>query len=222
MVGGVFTLLGQARQAEAQRKMQTEQFSAEEKSALGRWEREQRGLAVSDSLESATELFKDFTALQRSIQAAQPSISDILSGASWVPVWRQMWTEDMSLDLDVKSRLLADDDARIAVQRIVQLLDSASDFAKEDMYPTHPTINMRLRNITGHLTAEGVEVVGAYIRRVPHTSNRLELMVSLETARTEYLRWEEREMEAAENYEPDDAPIPGGKGPELPPLPQSG
>ncbi len=123
LAGGLFTLRGQSRQATVRRDLQKRQFEAEAKATEERLESERLAAAHERSLVAARELFEGFTGLQRPVQAAKPTIGDIVSGASWRRNWREIWTENVSLDLDVRSRLVADASARRAMRRIVTLRD---------------------------------------------------------------------------------------------------
>ena len=193
VAGGAFTLLGQARQAKSQQALQTIQLDAEAERTNARWERDRLDSAHRDSLGAAHELFEGFTAVQRSIQAERASLGDIVSGASWGPKWKRIWTADVSLDLDVGARLIVDDVARGEVQRIVTLLDQVSDVTADSQ--NYGALNMGLQEAAGHLSAEAIEVIGAYLRRVNHKSDRGEFMTALEKARIKYGEWEDYEVE---------------------------
>lgn len=199
LIGGLFSLWGQARQARNQMALQKLQFESERESGDARWELDRRAAARIQSLEVARELFEHFTALQRSIQAAKPTLSEIVQTASWGPKWREIWTEESSLNLDVRARLIADEDTRQEVQRIVQYLDRASSVSLDTS--ACGFVRMRLREIVGHLTAEGIEFMGAYIRGDIHVTKRPTLRPLLDAGWIAYGEWEDNEIRRAESEE---------------------
>jgi hypothetical protein len=156
LIAGLFTLWGQSRQAKVQRDSVESQRAEDRKNS-----------AHAQSLEAAHDLFEGFTGVHRQVQHAKPTISDYVSGADWSPHWDGIWSEDVSLNLDVKASLIANPDARAQVKRIVGRLDQAKDVARESHYPT--ALSIGLREIAVQLTAEGIQVVGAYIRNEPIT-----------------------------------------------------
>lgn len=83
------------------------------------------------------------------------------------------------------------------LQRLLRLIEHAKHLSTDGGYPT--STKLRLRNIANHLTAEGIEVVGAYIRRDDaYSTKRGGFMSALEAAQTRYEEWEEHEIERAE------------------------
>jgi len=184
LIGGLFTLWGQSRQAKVQRDTLETQRVEDRKNS-----------AHAQSLVAAHDLFEGFTDAHRQVQHAKPTIGDYATGADWSPHWNGIWTEDVSLDLDVKASLIADPDARAQVKRIVDLLDQAKNVARESHYPT--ALKIGLREIVGQLTAESIDVLGAYIRNEPHDSKRAAMFEALDTSVANYDKWEEHQIEAS-------------------------
>lgn len=190
MVGGLFTLWGQQAQSKAARVLQTSQFEADTAADEKRWEHERKVDARAGSLADARQLFEEFTILHRACQTAKPSINESIKQASWGPKWKLIWTEDQSLDMDVRARLITDPAIRDAVTELVRNMDSISNLTADDShYPNR--LALRLRDAALHLTAEGVEILGAYIRNDPHESKRTDLLNALRKTRAGFGEWEQ-------------------------------
>lgn len=196
LVGGLFTLLGQRGQSEAQRQLQQKQFAADAAANQERWDHERKVEARTASLADARVLFEEFTALHRACQSAKPSLSESLRNASWEPKWKLIWTENQSLDMDVRARLITDPVIRSAVSELVRYMDSIPNLTK-DGSPYPRRLGVGLREAALQLTAEGIEIVGAYIRNEPHVSERGILFDALRKTQAGYAEWEEFEEERA-------------------------
>ena len=106
----------------------------------------------------------------------------------------------MSLDLDVRSRLMVDAQARAEVQKLVAYLDEATELTADSGHPH--VLAVRLQVAVGQLTAEGIEVIGAYIRDEPDVSERGLMFEALEKAHSDYEDWQTRlEAEAIRRNE---------------------
>jgi hypothetical protein len=188
-IGGLFTAWGQARQFRAQSEFQRDQSESSNAAALAQWTREQDASDRAESLDVARELFEKFTELHRAVQRDKPTFSEILQETGWGPKWETIWNPEVSLDIDVRARLISDERTRQTVQRLVELLDSVDSLTSDSGYPT--AVIVRLQHAAGQLTAEGIEVMGAYIRHQPHESERGVMLESLEKARERFDSWHE-------------------------------
>ncbi|MGW9114779.1 hypothetical protein [Microbacterium sp. NPDC055683] len=182
LVGGLFTLWGQ-RQSAAQ-------VADRETKAADRVRYE---TLRDQSREEAHKLFTGFTELHRDIQDSPWTFSQIANGRHWASHWREIWTKDRSLDLDVRARLLTDAETRRQVQKLVWYLDSAENnadgpFAQYGEFRS--PLDTNLRYMVEQLSAEGIELLGAYLRGERYETTREVMWRDLAAAETAYIEWE--------------------------------
>lgn len=199
-IGGLFTVWGLARQSKSVSRLQRAQFAAASDAAAAQWEQEQVAAARLVSLVVARELFERFVDLHRGIQREQPSLSEVVRGDSWEQKWEAIWSEEVSLEIDVRARLIVDEETRTAVQVLVVHLDAIVSVTSDAGYPT--ALPVRLQEAAAQLTAEGIEVMGAYIRGQPHVSDRRSMLEALDQAEKRFEGFQnavaEAEIAAAE------------------------
>lgn len=196
VIGGSFTLWGQARA--------TREQAARDAAAADRARTE---VLRDHSREDAKVLFVAFTELHREIQSSVLTFAQHMNGQHWAADWGKIWTRSRSLDLDVRARLLTDPSIRARVQELVKYLDSAVDYADGGDGGFRSPLTTNLHYMVSQLSAEGLEVVGAYLRGEGHSTTRQEMWDDLARADSMYREWEEYEvarMEAlAEEQEED-------------------
>ena len=187
LIGGLFTLSGQRQARLAQEASQRREFEAAASAASIAAERERAARAWERSLETATDLFEQFTSLHRAIRDAPKSKAHMVGGTVW-DQWDLIWDGDKALQFDVGSRLIADDPTRLTLQRIVWLLDRSEQltagYNPEAVTIPHPALALQL-------TIEAIEVVGSYIRLSPLSDSHKELIEALEKAWGDYVQHEE-------------------------------
>ncbi|MBS1896959.1 MAG: hypothetical protein JSS88_06210 [Actinobacteria bacterium] len=193
-VGGLFTLWGQRQSA-------SQQVAREEAESVKR-----RGEALRDqSREDAKLLFAEFTALHRAIQTSELSFGNHVDGHTWIPEWNDIWTRERSLDLDVRARLLTDPIIREQVQRLVEYLDRAPLYSDGGDGEFDSPLDTNLHYMVGQLSAEGVELLGAYLRGDSHATVRQRMWDDLAECDRAFVKWQEyvtARMEAqADDYE---------------------
>lgn len=188
LVGGLFTLWGQRRASIAQ-------VTRDENAALREEDIRRRDQARAD----ARALFEDYTELHREIQEAPASLGQQAGLSSWHKEWRAIWTRERSLVLDVRARLVPDDATRQLVQEVVQLLDLAGTVSGGFEAAGNPVaLSTPLRYVVSQLSAEGIEVMGAYLRGATHATTRQQMWDDLRRARSDLADWEQREVDRAE------------------------
>ena len=183
LIGGLFTLWGQ-RQSAAQQVAREDAAS----------KRHRLDALRDQSRDDAKTLFVAFTELHREIQTAPLTIGQHMNGQLWAPEWGKLWTRNRSLDLDVRARLLTDPDTRIKVQALVGYLDSASDFADGGDGGFPSPLSTNLHYMVSQLSAEGVELMGAYLRGEEHVTTRQPMWDDLARATMAYAEWEDYEI----------------------------
>ncbi|EYT59709.1 hypothetical protein [Microbacterium sp. UCD-TDU] len=187
IVGGSFALWGQIRAGREQAVRDTATADRARADAL----RDQ-------SRAEAMQLFTDFTELHRDIRNTPSTFADWADSRHWVPKWRDLWTDDRSLDIEVRARLLTDEDTRAQVQTVVYYLDRAARYAATGPGTYSPHGGFSIQYYVKHLADEGVAVVGAYLRGEPHATLREATWVNLRKVEAAYDEWEEYEVERAE------------------------
>lgn len=188
LVGGLFTLWGQ-------RRASTTQITRDEKAALREEDIRRRDQARAD----ARALFEDFTQLHREIQEAPASIGQQAGLSSWRKEWKAIWTRERSLVLDVRARLVPDDASRRLVQELVQLLDLAGDVSGGYEAAGNPVaLSTPLHYVVSQLSAEGIEVMGAYLRGATHATTRQQMWDDMRRARSDLADWQQHEVDRAE------------------------
>ncbi len=187
VIGGVFTLRGQRAANRAQEGTQRREFEENRAAAAVEWDRDRAANAWEKSLDNARDLFEKFTALHREVRDAPQKKADMVGGTVWEQ-WDLIWDGDKALQLDIGSRLIADDPTRLTLQRIVWCLDRSDQltagYNPEAVSVPHPALALQLTN-------EAIEVVGSYIRRSPLSNSHKELIESLEKAWAAYEEFEE-------------------------------
>jgi len=215
LVGGLFTLWGQARAARSQIAAQVMRDAVEEQRTTTAWERTQDAQARADSLDEARRLHRSFSALHGELQGNDLSVNEVIRGVDWQPRWRTIWTPERSLDLDITSDLIRDEAARAQVQRVLKLLDNARDISL-DGWPG--ATRYPLRTLALNLSALGTKIVAAYLRRDPPPEEYETTMAALEDNLKRFEEWQDdqvRRAEAAAEAREDDwddegeAPAPG-------------
>lgn len=144
------------------------------------------------------QLFTDFTELHRDIRNTPSTFGDWVDGRNWVPKWREIWTDDRSLDIEVRARLLTDEDTRAQVQTLVYYLDRAARYTDNGPGTYQPSGTFSIQFYVKHLADEGVAVVGAYLRGEPHTTLKEHVWVNLRKVEARYDEWEEYQVRRAE------------------------
>jgi hypothetical protein len=149
VIGGVFTLRGQRRAEITQEASQRREFEETRTAAAIASDRERLANAWDRSLENASELFEDFTALHRAVRDAPKKKADLIGGTVWEQ-WDLIWDYEKALQFDVRTRLIADDPTRLTLQRIVWLLDRSDQltagYNPEAVKVPHPTLALNLTN----------------------------------------------------------------------------
>jgi hypothetical protein len=193
--GGMFTLIGQARQARSDRQAQKLQLAAELEAAESRWAREKRAAARAESVKTARSLFDTFVKLADDIRfpAGQWQFQ---TDADWaVEIWPIIWPDSLRTEIDIQSRLLVDDDAnaRESIRAIVRLLLQAETVSAGAVWNTRRTSHS-LRSLAASLADEGIAIMGAYLRDEPFVSERAALLQELESAWSSYREFEQSEI----------------------------
>jgi hypothetical protein len=188
VVGGAFALWGQQQSAAGQNEREKEA-----------WLREQTAQRHERAREDARKLFEDFTDLHREIQET-PSGVMRPPRASFHDDWKRIWDRSRSLAMDVRARLIPDDDdnTRGKVQELVHFLDLADDIAADGWGGVPIKVAPTLEYLTLQVSAEGIEVLGAYLRGAPHATTRQQAWDELRQASVDYAHWEQREIQRHE------------------------
>lgn len=197
VVGGSFTLWGQTRAA-------SEQASRDAAAADRKRADELRDQSRAD----AVRLFTDFTELHKDIRNTPSTFGDWVDGRHWVPKWREIWTDDRSLDIEVRARLLTDQDIRAQVQTLIYYLDRAARYTDNGPGTYQPDGTFSIQFFVEHLADEGVAVMGAYLRGEAHTTLKEPVWVNLRKVEANFEAWEEYEIERAQAAaEADSGPV---------------
>jgi hypothetical protein len=122
------------------------------------------------------------------------SLAQHVNGQHWAADWSKIWTRSRSLDLDVRARLLTDSSIRAEVQELVKYFDSAVDYADGGDGGFRSPPNTNLHYMVSQLSAEGVEVMGAYLRGEGHSTTRQKMWDELARADSTYREWEAYEI----------------------------
>ncbi|MEV7797472.1 hypothetical protein AB0O14_00130 [Microbacterium foliorum] len=182
LVGGGFTLWGQRQSAHVQRER--------DKDA---WTREQVASSHERAREDARKLFEDFTDLHREIQES-PSGIRLPPRTRWETEWKKIWNRSRSLSLDVRARLIPDDVVRGQVQELVQFLGIASEVSGDSWEGNVVRVPTPLLSIVTQISAEGIDVMGAYLRGAPHASTRDAFWDEMRRTSRDYDQWVDGEI----------------------------
>jgi hypothetical protein len=186
IVGGAFTLWGQRQSASGQKKRDDEA-----------WVRAQTAQRHERAREDARKLFEDFTDLHREIQET-PSGVLRKPRTSFHDDWKVIWDRSRSLTMDVRARLVPDDDTRGKVQELVHFLDIADEVAADGWGGVPVKVSPGLEYLVLQVSAEGIEILGAYLRGAAPETHRQQVWDELRQASVDYAAWEIREVQRLE------------------------
>lgn len=163
---------------------------------LGQWQA--RRAAIEDrrrdqTAEDARALFKSFVRLLEDIEGADYDITHQM-GKSWRKPWRAIWTGPRATTIRVQGELLADPKVRKHLSEVVQFLDNAVDISNEGRFGT----KVGLRRLVLALAADGIEVLGTYLRHDPFANPHAKLFAALRKVMHDQAKWEAHEIEASD------------------------
>ncbi|MDF2918358.1 MAG: hypothetical protein K0S70_2575 [Microbacterium sp.] len=182
VIGGLFTLRGQARAA----KQQADRDETAREAALEAARRE-------DTKADARALFESFIDLERAISDADRTFSQMIGEEAWYPAWKTIWTKERRRVMRAQAGLLPDRGTRERVTKVIYFLNQARNQSVEGNWPGVP--DRDLFRLVEALASEGTEIVEAYLRRDPFETRREGFVEKLEKTDAEYNEWQRDVLE---------------------------
>lgn len=159
VLGGLFTLRGQTKAAEAQAAR--DEVARQHQLADAR---------RADTQDDARALFRAFVDLERDVLSAPVGSTSGGGRPSWSGVWQEIWTAERRSEFRVLAELIPEREPREQIGEIVRFLGLAIDYSGEGDNPGGS--NFPLRSLARGLAAEGLGTMSAYLRHDAYTYQR--------------------------------------------------
>ncbi|MFJ4015193.1 hypothetical protein [Microbacterium sp. NPDC090014] len=171
VLGGLFTLRGQVKAAEAQ--VARDEIARQNQLADAR---------RADAQDDARVLFRAFVDLERDVLSAPVGSSN---GGSpwWSSVWQGIWTAERRSEFRVLAELIPEHEPREQIGEIVRFLSLVIEYSGEGDDPGDS--NFPLRSLAHGLASEGLGAMSAYLRHDTYKYQRDSLWEALYRADAE-------------------------------------